>query len=251
MSSAPAVAVTAPMPWFGRPGDMFEAVRGLGLAAAVTYTYVFVAQQLFSTPTSGLEIASLILSLACVWLVRTENVLSMPIGVGACALLGVFYLQIELVGQGWLQLAFFIPVQLIGWWAWCRGGDRGSELKISRVTTREGVLALMSGLALWVGAWALFNALYGQTPYAWWDTSIVAASIVAQGLLTYKRIEHWLVWLVPVNVSSILLYSVTGAWAFAFLYVVFFANAAWGLVMWRRQQQHETDAGIADTLQMV
>lgn len=230
-------AANAPVPLLGRSGDAGEAARMLVLSAAVTVAYVLVASAWFDTPTTALEFWALIPSLACVLLVRTENVLSMPVGIVACALLGVFYLQIDLVGQGWLQLAFYIPVQVAGWWAWCRGGERGGELHIVRTTWPGRLVTVAAWAALWLGAWLLFGALYGPTPYAVWDTSIVAASIVAQTLMSWKRAEHWLVWLIPVNVSSILLYVTTGAWAFAFLYVVYLTNAWFG---WRRWQ-----AGIA------
>lgn len=45
----------------------------------------------------------------------------------------------------------------------------------------------------------------------------------------------WLVWLVPVNVSSILLYATTDAWAFVFLYTLYLVNAWSGWRVWMRE----------------
>jgi nicotinamide riboside transporter PnuC len=67
-----------------------------------------------------------------------------------------------------------------------------------------------------------------------WDTSIVAASITAQLLMTAKKLECWLWWQVPVNLSAIALYAATDAWAFAFLYIVYLLNATSGFLLWRR-----------------
>jgi nicotinamide mononucleotide transporter len=220
--------------WWGTRHDQREAAIGLLLAAVATAAYVLVAQHAFDTPTTWLEITSLVLNLACVWLARTENVWTMPAGFAARAVMAVFLFRIELVGQAWLQLAFYLPVQLVGWWAWCRGGVDRTELPPTRLGWRGWVLAVGSGLVLWAATWALLHRLYGTTRYQPWDTSVVASSIVAQGLMTWKKAEQWLWWAVPVNVSSIGLYAATDSWAFTTLYTVFLANAVWGWVLWRR-----------------
>lgn len=220
--------------WWGTRADRREAIIGGLFAALATAVYVLVADSLFDTPTTWLEIVSLVLSLACVWLARTENVWTMPAGFAASAIMAVFLFRIELVGQAWLQLVFYLPVQLVGWWAWCRGGTHRTELPPSRLGWRGWSIAIGSMLAIWAITWVVFHGLYGTTPYQGWDTSVVASSIVAQGLMTWKKAEQWLWWALPVNVSSIGLYAVTDAWAFTALYAVFLANAVWGWVLWRR-----------------
>ena len=231
--------------WWGTHADQREAALGTVLAGVATAGYVIVADRVFDTNTTWLEIVALVLNLACVWLARTENVWTMPAGFAASAVMAVFLFRIELVGQAWLQLAFYLPVQLVGWWAWCRGGRDHTELPPSRLGWRGWLLAAASMVVIWAVAWATFRALYGVTPYQWWDTSVVASSIVAQGLMTWKKAEQWLWWALPVNVSSIGLYAATRAWAFMALYAVFLANAWWGWVLWRRTIATEggTDRG--------
>ena len=80
-----------------------------------------------------------------------------------------------------------------------------------------------------------------DTPYLVWDTSIVAASVTAQLLLTAKRIESWWLWLLPVDVSAVLLYLRTDAEMFAVLYMLYLVLASLGLRDWWRAwraQQH-------------
>ena len=67
-----------------------------------------------------------------------------------------------------------------------------------------------------------------------WDASIVAASVAAQLLLTTKRIESWWLWLIPIDLSAILLYLRSGAEMFAALYALYLVLASLGLHNWVR-----------------
>lgn len=220
------------LPLLGTRRDQTEAIVAGLLALVVTLVYVLVARTL-DTPTTKLEFFALIANLACVWLARTENIWTMPYGIAAVILLGWFFFSVDLVGQAWLQYVYYVPVQLIGWWAWAKGGTGRTELPISSLRLRGWALALLAGGVLWMSCWALFVSIYESPAYVLWDTSIVAASVVAQTLMTWKRREHWIFWIVPVNISAMLLYLRTDAWAFLFLYGVFLANAVWGWFNWR------------------
>lgn len=222
----------APLPLLGTRRDQFEALVGGVLALAVTVGYVLVARA-FDTPTTKLEFFALIANLACVWLARTQNIWAMPYGIAAVVLLGVFFFSVDLVGQAWLQYLYYVPVQLLGWWTWARGGTGRTELEVGSLGAKGWALTLLGGAALWVGCWALFTSIYDAPSYVLWDTSIVSASVVAQTLMTWKRREHCIFWIIPVNISSMLLYLRTEAWAFLFLYGVFFCNAVWGWLNWR------------------
>lgn len=226
------VGPRAALPILGTREDQREAlVAGLG-ASVVSILYVMVARQ-FDTPTTRLEFAALVFNLACVWLARTENIWAMPYGLLASLLLGAFLFDVELVGQAWLQYAYFVPVQILGWWTWARGGEGRTELPVTRMGVRLWAATALLGGALWAGCWLVFTTIYESPAFVGWDTSIVAASIVAQTLMTWKRREHWLFWIAPVNISSIALFAYTDAWAFSFLYLVFLANAVWGWMKWK------------------
>lgn len=218
---------------FGAPQDRTGAARAqLGAVAAVA-TYVLVARRWFpDVAPTGLEVFGTTTSLSCVWLTRRQNVLSMPLGLLSVLAMGAFFFDIGLVGQGWLHLGFYVPVSFAGWWMWLRAGEKGGELGVRRMgwASRGAWLAALA--VLWVALVALFGALHGETPRLWWDTSIVAASVGAQLLLTGKRLESYALWLVPVNVSAVALYVASGAYLFAALYLLYIATATSGLVEW-------------------
>ena len=78
----------------------------------------------------------------------------------------------------------------------------------------------------------LLNAGWESAVHTYWDASIVAASIVAMVLLSRKKVESWLLWILPVNVSAIILYFITGAFMFSALYILFLIMAFVGLFRW-------------------
>ena len=222
------------VPLLGTRSDQVEALLGGLVAAVVVVAYVAVAQWL-GTSTTTIEGISLWASLACVWLARTENIWTMPYGLLAVVLLGWFLLDIGLVGQGWLQYVFYVPVQLVGWWAWARGGTGRTELPVTRLSLRGWAVIGPAAVLGWIGLWWLFGQIYDETVYLAWDTSVVAASVTAQALMTAKKRESWWFWTLPVNVSSIALFVLTDVWAFVFLYVIFLINSMWGWAIWSRQ----------------
>ena len=223
------------VPLLGTRADKVEALLGGLISLAVVIAYVLVAN-FFDTTTTWIEGVSLWASLACVWLARTENVLTMPYGLVAVILLGWFLLDIDLVGQGWLQFIFYVPVQIVGWWAWCRGGKGRTELPVSRLSVRLWIVVVAVALLCWLTCWQIFNWIYEDPAFLLWDSSIVASSITAQTLMSWKKLESWLWWTIPVNVSSLGLFIRTETWAFVFLYVVFLANSIWGWYEWSRSE---------------
>lgn len=224
------------MPWFGTASDRRRAaVGGIG-ALLVTAAYVAVARG-FDTATTTVEMLSLWASLACVWSARLENIWCMPYGLVSVVLLGWYLLDIGLVGQGWLQYLYYVPVQLVGWWAWSRGGSGRSELPVTRLGMRTWLAVVAGFVVMWASCWVVFARLYDSPAYLGWDSSITAASVTAQSLMTWKKRESWWFWTLPVNVSAIGLFVVTDAWAFVFLYVVFLVNSLWGIRTWQRLER--------------
>jgi nicotinamide mononucleotide transporter len=231
---ASAVEVQGPAPWWGSSRDKIEALSALSISGVITAAYVILALQ-WDTPTTWVERVALVASLACVWLARTENIWAMPAGLVSVIVLGGFYLDIELVAQGWLQFVYYVPIQMLGWWAWTRGGDHRSALPVTPLSGFGWIGALAAAIGLWILVAGLFAIVYDSSQHLLWDTSIVASSVVAQTLMTYKKVAAWWWWTFPVNVSAIGLYVVTKSWALVFLYAVFLANSCWGWRLWAQR----------------
>jgi len=241
-------ALVAAAPLLGRPHERRQAARaGVG-ALLVCLAYAAAMRAFAPELTPGpVEFAGTWTSLWCVWITRRQNVLSLPIGIVSVVLMGAFFWQIGLVGQSLLHYVYYLPVQVLGWWAWTHGGRGATELAVTRLSARVrlGVVPVVVLATVVVGR--VLESGFGQAVFTYWDASVVAASVVAQLLLTAKKVESWWLWIGPVNVSAIGLYLLTGAYMFMALYVVFLANAYVGLVQWRaaRELQVERVAAAA------
>jgi nicotinamide mononucleotide transporter len=204
-------------------------------AAVLTALYVGVAHVYFPDfVPSALEIVGVATGMACVFLAREQVAFTWIYGAISATAMGVFFFQIDLIGQGFLHLSYYLPVQFLGLYYWLYGGDEEKGVEIGVLSDGQRVLGLVVivGLTL-IGTYAL-HSLFPSGQYPMWDMSIVAASIVAQYLLACKKLEAWVLWLVPVNISAIGIYVATEAFIFAFLYVVFLVNAALAFVQWNR-----------------
>ena len=235
--SIPIDAIDAPTsaPWFGRPWEhKHAAIAAVGSLAACRGLYWAGTRRFAPDVVPGrVEFLATTTSLWSVWITQRRNVLALPVGIVSVILMGWFFSDIGLVGQQWLQWGYYLPVQFWAWALWTRGGEGKTELTVTRQAPLGRALVVVVGaLATVVLGWVL-NAGWEDALYTYWDASIVAASILAMLLLSWKKVESWWLWLFPVNVSAIGLYISTEAYMFAALYMLFFVMAVVGLLRWR------------------
>lgn len=222
-------------PWFGRSWEHRQAaIAGVGSLLA-GLVYVLATRRFAHDITPGwVEFTGTVTSLWSVWITQRRNVLALPIGIISVILMGWFFREIGLIGQTWLHWGYYLPVQFWAWAQWTRGGENRSELRVTWLTTSGRLTVVAAGALFTVVFGWLLDAGWDQALYTYWDASIVAASVVAMVLLSKKKVESWWLWILPVNVSAIALYLVTGAYMFAALYVVFLMMAFVGLARWMR-----------------
>lgn len=183
--------------------------------------------------TDPLEIAATVLTLICVILAVKRSLWQFPFGIIGTGLGFFVFWRAQLYSSAVLQ-PVFIAVQIYGWWYWLKGdSSRPPPIK----STSAWLVAAACLAALGVAAVAAF-ALQALTDanMAMADAAIFALSIVAQVLLSRKRIETWPVW-VAVNAISVYVYASQALWLYATLYAFFFFNAFWGWWEWRREMK--------------
>ena len=81
---------------------------------------------------------------------------------------------------------------------------------------------------------AVFRATDAALPYM--DSSLTAASLAAQWMMTRKYVENWLVW-IAVDVVYVPMFIYKRLYPTAALYAVFLVLAAMGWVQWRRSMR--------------
>src|SRR5215210_4975520 len=93
-----------------------------------------------------LELVGAITGLICVWLAARQQIWTWPVAVVSVICYFVFFYQIKLYADMWLQL-FFLGSNLYGWYEWLYGGKNHSELPVSRLKPMHLVLVLLAGIA--------------------------------------------------------------------------------------------------------
>lgn len=176
-----------------------------------------------------LEMVAVALGLANVGLLVRRSIWNYPFGMAMVTLYAVIFYRARLYGEAGLQVFFFV-VQVYGWWLWARAGGLERPVAVSW-------MGWPARLA-WLAAIAVIAALLGTVmrvltdaamPFA--DAAITAASIAAQFLLSFRRIENWVLWIV-IDVGAIALYWSRDLQLTAGLYVAFLVLATLGLHQW-------------------
>ena len=180
-----------------------------------------------------IEWSAMALGLINIALLIFRIVWNFAFGIVSVILAGFVMWERKLYGESSLQL-FFVFAQLWGWWLWLRiGGDEagsGGRVPVrwldwpSRWVWLVGIAAV--GLNL---GWGLDRFTDASVPYA--DAGITGASIAAQILLAFRRIENWLIWIV-VDIASVILFIDRELYALAGLYGGMLVMCLFGLKEW-------------------
>jgi nicotinamide mononucleotide transporter len=182
------------------------------------------------------------LGLANIALLVRRSVWNYPFGMAMVALYFVVFWQAKLYGEAGLQI-FFFAAQAWGWALWVRAGGGESRVPVRRLGGFSRALWLVATAALTLNlGWVMHKFTDASLPYA--DAAIAGASIAAQVLLAYRRIENWVLW-IAIDVASIGVYAYKDLWPTAALYVVFLVMSVLGLIEWaaaERVQNRELKA---------
>jgi nicotinamide mononucleotide transporter len=181
--------------------------------------------------TTPLELTGFVLSVITVLLNIRQTHWAWLFSIISSATYCVVFYHSKLFGDSGLQLVF-IAVSVWGWYQWLYGGARHDALAVSWLGKAGAGLAAIGWLAGF-GLLAWFLKTYTSTDVPLSDGFLTAGSLVGQLLLSRKKVENWIVWIV-VDVLYVGLYLYKGLTLTAILYASFVVLAAIGLQAWRR-----------------
>lgn len=174
-----------------------------------------------------LEIIAVVFGVVAIWLASKGRVVNFGIGLVNCVLYGILFGREGLYSGMILQGIYFV-INLYGLYSWRKPEvDTDKELKIMWLTMKErvlvGVVIVATGVLWGMGVkWGaqLLPENIQEPQYPMLDAILTTASIVAQILLTHKKIDNWVIW-VLVDVVYIGLFLIVGMYWTAGLYVVY------------------------------
>ena len=186
---------------------------------------------------SPIEIVAALLGIANIWLLVRRSVWNYPFGLAMVAIYAVVFYRARLYPDTCLQIFFFV-VQLYGWWNWVHGRNDDGLVRVETLNARERTFwsGVTLGFALAIG-W--FFSTYTNASAPWMDGSIAAMSVVAQYLLSVRRIENWYLW-IAADTVAVPLYLWKGLYPTSALYLIFWGFSLAGYLEWRHElRTHE------------
>lgn len=178
---------------------------------------------------SALEWAAAGLGLVNIALLVFRNVWNYAFGIASVAIYVFVFWESRLYAESALQV-FFILAQAWGWYLWLKVGGEDHRVPVRWLDweSRAVWLVVTAALSLNLG-WVMHRFTNAALPYA--DAAIAGASVAAQLLLAYRRVENWVVW-IAIDVAAISLYINRGLYPTAGLYGGMLVMSLFGLKEW-------------------
>ncbi len=187
--------------------------------------------------TGLIEYIAVFAGIISVWYSRKENILVYPIGL----INTIFYIYLSfdggLLGEASVNM-YYTVMSIYGWIIWSRkDAQHHPTLHITYSSKKEWVQQLLFFVVFFA---ALFFALqylkkdFAPNAVPWADALASASAYTGMWLMTKKKVESWIWWIVT-NVASIPLYFVKGYVFTSVYYMVLLIMAIMGLAEWRKR----------------
>jgi nicotinamide mononucleotide transporter len=178
-----------------------------------------------------IEFTGTVFGFLCVWLFIRQSIWSWPVGLIQVLLFILVFKEAKLYSDLALHVTY-VGLQLYGWYYWLHGAEPGERLQVTRLGAQ--LLAAYAALSV-AGAGILGLAMqtFTDAEAVYPDAFVASTSLVAQWLITRKKLESWIFWVV-VDVVAICLYAYKGLYYATALYVLFLVLAVCGFIAWSR-----------------
>lgn len=187
--------------------------------------------------TGPIEYIAVFAGIISVWYSRKENILVYPTGL----INTIFYIYLSfdggLLGEASVNM-YYTVMSIYGWIIWSRkDAQHHTILHITYSGKKEWAQQLLFFAVFFV---ALFFALqylkkdFAPNAIPWADALASASAYTGMWLMTKKKVESWIWWIVT-NIASIPLYFVKGYVFTSVYYVVLLIMAIMGWVEWRKR----------------
>ena len=180
--------------------------------------------------TSYIELIAVAFGLICVWCMKKENVLAFPFGIVNVLIYVYIFFEAKLYANAAINGFFFI-MSVYGWYNWTRKDSSDGTIRITWCSKPELILNSIAIIIFFILI-RFVLVRYTSSPIPSWDAATTAVYIVAQWLLSRKKIENWILW---ISADSVMigLCAWEGLYFTSFQYLVFTIIAILGFREWR------------------
>ena len=197
---------------------------------------------LIMSPLEILEILAVISGIASVWFSSKESIWVYPIGLFNTVIYIYLSFKGDLFGEASVNL-FYTIMSIYGWYNWLRRGtDHQLVVNISYSSNVDWGTQLLFFLSVF--AVIYFSLSYIKNAFApgtipWADAIASASAFTAMWLMTRKKVESWIWWIVT-NIISIPLFYVKGYTVTSIYYIILLVLAVVGLQEWRKKANEQS-----------
>lgn len=192
--------------------------------------------------TGPVEYIAVISGIVSVWFSRKENILVYPTGLVNT----IFYVYLSfrggLIGEASVNF-YYTVMSLYGWYMWARKDQQHQlVLHITRASTREWTQHLFFFGIFYAAIFFLLTYLkkdFAPGAIPWADALASASAYTGMWLMTKKKLESWIWWIIT-NIASVPLYFVKHYVFTSVYYIILLGLAIAGYLEWRRRlkEQH-------------
>ncbi|MEI6899899.1 MAG: nicotinamide riboside transporter PnuC [Bacteroidota bacterium] len=189
--------------------------------------------------TNAVELISVAFGLASVWSMKKESILAFPFGI--INVLGYIFLS-------WIKTyyalaginLFFAMMSIYGWYNWSRSDQDAKVVVISYLSGKERWVNLFVFAISFIVIWFLLSSMTDSS-IPFWDALTTSLYIVAMWMLSQKKIENWIAWIIGDTISVFiygLQYGNNQANYFSsFQFAVFTVIAVFGYLEWKGKSE--------------
>lgn len=171
--------------------------------------------------------------LLCAWLTVKNKLSNWPWGIVSVLAYSWVFWQAKLYASFGLNLLYFFPCCVYGWWYWARGGPaQNDDLPVRKLSAKQNAIWVALTLAATFGiGYPIARFTNDPIPYA--DSLATGMSIIAQWMQAKKWYENWWYWIGLDIVYIAYVYPTQHLYVSMALYMVYLAVAIRGAVEWR------------------
>jgi nicotinamide mononucleotide transporter len=187
--------------------------------------------------TTPLEFIAVVAGIVSVWFSKRASIWVYPIGLINTSIFIYLSLKQHLLGEASVNIYYTI-MSLYGWWNWSRtDANQHQTLQITHSTAKEWQVQLAFFALVYLILFVSLSALkenFAPGAIPWADALASASAYTGMWLMTRKKVESWIWWIIT-NLCSIPLYFIKGYVFTTFQFFVLLLLAIAGWIAWRRK----------------